>query len=249
MARLLIFRGITHEGRQLHPPQTFFVKEDKDFTCQHGTIAKEELTKPDGSTIKSNTGKAFVLLTPNFGDLHARLKKAPQTIPHKDIGRILVQTGITKESIVVDAGLGSGALAIQLANTCKEVIAYEKEEATISVAKDNLEFCGTKNITIKHKDIYDGIDETNVDVITLDLPEPWKVVEHAAKALKHGGWLVAYNPTIGQIAKFNDALGEEFMHEKNLEIIERAWDAHGLILRPKKTPIGHSGFLSFARKV
>ena len=41
-----------------------------------------------------------------------------------------------------------------------------------------------------------GIDETDLDRVLLDLPEPWQVVKHAERALHPGGILVAYTPTI-----------------------------------------------------
>lgn len=251
MPKILIFKGIKEENKVILKPQTYYINDpDRDYSTQHGTIKKEELQKKDGSTIKSSTGKEFVLITAGFYDIHSRIKKLPQTIPHKDIGRIITQTGINRESTVLDAGMGSGALAITLAAICKKVIAYEIDKETIEIAKQNIKNCGV-TVTIKEKNIYEGIEEKDIDVITLDLPEPWKAVKYAVKALKTGGWIVAYNPTINQIAKFNDEMAKhkEMWHIKNTEIIERQWDAKENIIRPVKTPIGHSGFLSFARKI
>ncbi|MBI4143997.1 methyltransferase [Candidatus Woesearchaeota archaeon] len=251
MPKLLIFLGKKIEGRILHKPHTYYITETtKDFTTQHGTIKKADLNKKDGAIIKSSTGTEFTLISAGFHDIHSRIKKLPQTIPHKDIARIIIQTGLNKNSTVLDAGLGSGALAIYLAGICKKVISYEIDEQTIELAKMNMKSCGVTT-EIKNKDVYQAIDETKLDAIILDLPEPWKVVKHAKKALAVGGWLVAYNPTINQIAKFNDELSnnKEMMHVKNIEIIERQWDAKEQIIRPVKTPIGHSGFLSFARRI
>ena len=250
MAKLLIFRGIYDESRCIIAPHTYLVEHaDSDYTTQHGTIAKEELQKPDGSTIHSNTGKSFILLSASFHDIHNRLKKLPQTIPHKDLGSVAVHASIKKDSTVLDCGLGSGALALFLASICKQVIAYEKNPATIAVAGENILRCDMHNITVKEKDIIQGIDETELDAITLDIPEPWKVVGHAATALKSGGYLVAYTPTVNQIATFNDVVATHphMTHEHTLELIERAWKASHNIQRPVNTPIGHSGFLSFAR--
>ena len=51
-----------------------------------------------------------------------------------------------------------------------------------------------KNIKIKHKDIYNETEEEDIDVVTLDVPEPWKALENVSKALKPGGFLVSYSP-------------------------------------------------------
>ena len=46
-------------------------------------------------------------------------------------------------------------------------------------------------LDVEVRDVYDGIDETDLDRVVLDLPEPWRVVKHAEGAAP-GGILVAY---------------------------------------------------------
>ena len=41
--------------------------------------------------------------------------------------------------------------------------------------------------TLKMGDIYEGIDETGVDRVVLDVPEPWRAVSSAGSALSGGG--------------------------------------------------------------
>ena len=97
----------------------FFVKDlDSDFHTQYGTIKKEDLEK---DKIISNTNKEFFAFSPSFIDSFRKIKRGPQIIPLKDIALIIAETGINKNSIVVDAGSGSGALACFLANIVKEV--------------------------------------------------------------------------------------------------------------------------------
>ena len=52
----------------------------------------------------------------------------------------------------------------------------------------------------------EGIDEQDLDRILLDLPEPWNVVPLAARALRPGGILLAYLPTINQTGLLREAL-------------------------------------------
>ncbi len=54
-------------------------------------------------------------------------------------------------------------------------------------------------MTLKCQDVVEGIDEENVDLVFLDLPKPWEVVEQARDALKSGGYLAAYTPYIDQV--------------------------------------------------
>ena len=150
-----------------------------------------------------------------------------------------------------DAGAGSGALSCFLAAIAKEVVTYDIREDFIKVVKANIEFLGLKNIKIKHKDIYNETDEEDIDVVTLDVPEPWKALDNVSKALKPGGFLVSYSPSIPQVADFvNDVRkNTDFIYIKTVEITEREWEVEERKVRPKSRGLGHSGFLSFARKV
>ncbi|MBI4146069.1 methyltransferase domain-containing protein [Candidatus Woesearchaeota archaeon] len=232
--------------------QYFVLDTKRDVATKYGTIAKEDLAKPSGSVLKTkDTGKEFILIEADYIDTYKRLRKLPQTIPLKDIGLVIGETGINHESNIVDAGLGSGALAIALARITKHVTSYEIREDHLAVAQENINMLDIKNITVKNKSIYDGIDEKNVDLVTFDLPEPWKAAGHAATALRVGGWLVSYSPSIPQVQDFVTAVekDERLLMVKTVEIIERLWEIEGRKVRPKSTGIGHSGFLTFVRKV
>ena len=229
----------------------FLVKDTtKDMHTQFGYFKKEDLKAKSGR-IKTNTGKEFAIFDAYFIDLHKKIKRGAQIIPLKDIGLIVSETGVNKKSKVVDAGSGSGALACFLANIAKEVTTYEIREDFIEIVKNNIKFLNLKNVKIKNKNVYDGIDEKNVDLVTLDLPEPWKALESAEKALKPGGFLVSYSPTIPQVMDFVNEVrkNDNFAYLKTSEIIEREWEVEERKVRPRSQAIGHSGFLSFARKI
>lgn len=234
------------EGRK------FFVKDiDKDYHCQFGFVKAADLKKKAGSKIKTNTKKELIIMEPSFIDIYQKIRRAPQIIPLKDIGSIITKTGIGKDSKVVDAGAGSGALSLMLANIVKEIVTYELREDFYKLVKQNIEDFDLKNIKIKNKDIYEGITEKNIDLITLDLPEPWKAIESAKKALRIGGFIVSYSPTIPQVSDFIAEIkkNSEFMIIETIEVIERQWEINERKVRPKSQQIGHSGFLSFVRKI
>jgi tRNA (adenine57-N1/adenine58-N1)-methyltransferase catalytic subunit len=234
----------------MNKDDNFLVKDtSSDYHTKHGFFKKEDLKKE--GTIKSNTNKEFSVFGPYFIDLYRKIKRDAQIIPLKDIGLIVAETGVNNKSKVVDAGSGSGALCCFLANIAKEVFTYEIREDFIEIVKKNIGLLGLKNIKIKNKDIYDGISEKDVDLITLDLPEPWNAIESARKALKVGGFLISYSPSIPQTADFVNKINgdKNFVHVKTSEIIERNWEIEGRKVRPKSQQIGHSGFVSFVRRV
>ena len=238
---------ITRQGRK------FYAKNlDEDLHTQYGFIKKEDLKKAkEGDLLKSNTSKEFFVFNPSFIDLYRKIKRDAQIIPLKDIGYIIAETGISKESKVLDAGSGSGALACFLASIAKEVVTYEIRDDFMEIVKSNIEFLNLKNIKIKKKNIYEEIEDKNVDVAILDVPEPWKALANCAKALKPGGFLVSYSPSVPQVADFVNELrkNDNFVYLKTAEIIEREWEVEERKVRPKSSAIGHSGFISFARKV
>lgn len=236
----------TKEGRK------FFVGDiTKDYHCQYGVIKSKDLKKKPGSKIKSNTNKEFVLLTADFMDTYRRIRRSAQIVTFKDIGAMIAYTGINKESIAVDAGAGSGALACYLAHICKEVTTYEIRDDFYEIVKENKEKLGLTNLKIKKKDIFRGIDEKDVDLITLDLPDPWNAIGVADKALRIGGFLVSYSPTIPPVMDFVNTVRKKgnFIHQRTIELIKREWEVEERKVRPITTQNVHTGFLSFFRKI
>jgi tRNA (adenine57-N1/adenine58-N1)-methyltransferase catalytic subunit len=228
----------------------YFVENlDKDFHCSDGVFSKDDL-KNSNMIIKSNTNKEFFIIDADFIDSFKGIKKLAQTIPLKDLGFILAETGLNKNSVVVDAGAGSGASACFLARHVKRVYSYDINQSNLNQAKNNAEYFEIKNIIFKIADVYTKIPNKNVDLILLDLPEPWNAVDSAFRALKPGGFLIVYCPQITQSQELvNTASQSNFLHLKTVEIVERDWKIEGQIVRPRSLSTIHSGFITVMRKI
>ena len=231
--------------------RTFLIRDEtNDMHTNFGMIKSSDIIKAKpGSSVKSNKGYEFNVIESSFIDHYRKLRRIAQIIPLKDIGLIITETGITKESVVIEAGSGSGALGIFLSMVCKKVYSYEIRQDFYELVRKNIEKFGIKNMVLRQKDAKEGFDEKNADVVILDLPAPWEFIEVARASLKYGGFLVSYSPTIPQVQDFVNSLGENFTHVKTSEIIEREWEIKERKVRPRSQAIGHSGFLSFARKL
>lgn len=216
-----------------------------DFHSMFG-ILKEKDIKP--GIVKSNIGKEFIVFDADFSDNIHEIKRGPAVSHEKDIGLIITTTGIGVGSKIVDAGSGCGKLASYLARIGCEVTSYELNPEFFKITEENIKSLNLK-IKLKNKDIYKGIDEKDLDLITLDLLEPWKTIEHAEKSLKSGAFLVAYLPTITQVMEFTRNLNKNFYLWKVSEVLEREWSVDNLIVRPKSQMLGHTAFLVFARKI
>lgn len=216
-----------------------------DFHSLFGVLKEKDIIP---GIAKSNIGKEFIVFDANFSDDIHQIKKGP-AVPHeRDIGLIITTTGIGTNSRVVDAGTGCGRLAISLARVGCDVTSYENNQEFYKSARENIENLKLK-INLKNKDIYYGIEEKDLDLITLDLLEPWKVIPHAEKSLKSGAFLVAYLPTITQVIEFIKNLNNEFYLWKVSEILEREWIVENLRVRPKNQMLGHTAFIVFTRKI
>ena len=226
----------------------YLVKGNKDVHTNYGVISKESLNERNiGRIIKSRIGKKFFLLKPNIIDYIEKAKRGPQAITPKDFGLIAAYTGIRPGSRVVEAGTGSGILSMFLANIImpEKLISYEVREDIAEIARENFDRAGIGNIEIKIKSIYDGIDERDIDLIVLDLAEPWRVIEHAKNSLKIGGYIVSYSPSIEQSKKFHRKL-DGFVAETR-ECLMREWNL--TVMRPHSRMIAHTGFITFGRLV
>ena len=197
--RFIKVRGKGNMMKILIGKKKYFVKDTSaDFHTSEGLISKKDL-KVVNTVVKTNKGKEYLLVEPNFVDLWEKIKRGPQVVLQKDIGLIITKTGVNKDSKVVDAGGGSGSMCCYIAHLCKEVTTYEIQKDLIPVLKHNQRLFDLKNLKIRNQSIYDGIKERNLDLITLDLAQPWQVIESAEKALKVGGFMVVYLPNIMQV--------------------------------------------------
>ena len=238
---------ITTEGNK------FFYK-DTDLHTKYGMIKKDVIENAKlGDILTTNTGKQMHLIESSFLDEYQKIKRGPQIIPRKDLGIIIAETGITPNWKILDVGCGSGAITLFFANLLAKgkVYSFDIREDHLTIAKANAEQLRLKNIIFKHHDVYESIPLKKLNMILFDLPEPWKPIKNAAKALLPGGFLVSYSPTIPQVSDFIEAIvkDQEFVVLKTVEIIEREWELAGRTIRPLSQQIGHSGFITICRRI
>ncbi|MBI3587613.1 methyltransferase domain-containing protein [Candidatus Micrarchaeota archaeon] len=190
------------------------------------------------------------MLRPN---LFRKFKRGPQVVLPKDAGAIVAHSGLQAGDKVVDAGVGSGFLSIRLGavvGPSGKVTAYESREEFAKLASKNIEAAGMDGfVTVKVQDIFLGIDENEVDIITLDMANSERALPHALAALKQGGACVGLLPNVEQVRKFVlDAVKLGFTHESTIEVIEREWLVRENGCRPATTGLTHTVFLAFLRK-
>ena len=224
-----------------------------EFHSHAGLLAHDDLIgRPEGRALKSSRGGTYRVFRPTLSEFVLKMPRGAQVIYPKDLGPLLMIADIGPGVRVLESGVGSGALSMAMLRAGAEIVGYELREDFAGRATHNVErMLGAEALgryRVELRDAYDGIDETELDRVVLDLPEPWQVVPHAATALRPGGILAAYTPSIVQVGQVRDALVENgFDLLETVEIMQRGWHVEGNAVRPDHRMVGHTGFLTSAR--
>lgn len=232
----------------------YLLDDDQDFHNDLGIIKKEELQKcVPGDILKTHKDHEIKVVKANVNDFIELMERRCSILLPKDIGIVISYTGLGCGDKVIDAGTGAGAIALHFSNVVGkegEVHSYEIREDFAQIAQKNVEQFGLENINIKNQDIKEGIDEKDVDLVFLDLPKPYEIMESVFDALKVGGWLAVYAPYIEQVQILHRIAKKVGFGEINtLENILREIEVKTKGTRPKTRMVGHTGYLTFARKL
>jgi tRNA (adenine57-N1/adenine58-N1)-methyltransferase len=224
------------------------------FHTHAGIVAHDDLIgQPDGTTVRTTRNARLVAVRPTLSEYVLEMPRGAQVIYPKDIGPILVLADVFPGARILESGVGSGALTTALLRAIGptgHVTGYEIRDDFAQRAVRNVHgFLGDDvPLDVHVRDVYEGIDEQSLDRIVLDLPEPWRVVKHALEALRPGGILLAYLPTILQVGRLREELANApFAMVETLEVLQRGWHVEGQSIRPDHRMVAHTGFLTHGR--
>jgi tRNA (adenine57-N1/adenine58-N1)-methyltransferase len=229
------------------------LKAGGEFHSHAGYVPHDDIIGGDeGATVLSTRGSRFVVLRPTLADFVLKMPRGAQVIYPKDLGPILMLADIGPGVRVLESGVGSGALSMAMLRAGASIVGYELRQDFADRARKNVAgFLGAdvlERYRVEVRDCYEGIDEPAVDRVVLDLPEPWQVVGPAERALRPGGILVAYTPSIVQVSQLREALDRgPWSGVESLEVLQRTWHVEGAAVRPDHRMVAHTGFLTHAR--
>lgn len=209
----------------------------------------------DGALVRSSQGRVFAAVRPRLIDSVLEMPRRSGIVYPKDAAHLIAWADIAPGQRVLESGVGSGGLTLALLRAVGErgqVIGYELRADFLALTLSNVHaFAGERagNLLLRERDIYSGLVDEGLDRVVLDLPEPWRVLPHVPGALRAGGWVAAYTPSILQASQFVDAVqaSRSFVQVETNEVLLRGWHIQGQAIRPEHEMVGHTGFVTVAR--
>ena len=226
-----------------------------------GMVRVEGLGTFDASKLRGQIGRRvavggmrFIVLEASGQDLRETMARGPQTLAAKDVALLLYTADIGAGARVVEAGAGSGALTVALARAVGpggRVMSYDVREEALRIARTNVAAAGIASVVdFRLGDVRKGIPEHDVDAVVLDLVDPWMATAAAWDALRPCGHFASFSPNMEQVKETVAALrARPFVDHRTVEVIEREMEVRDIGVRPSFAPLGHTGYLTFARKV
>ncbi|MGB9804200.1 tRNA (adenine-N1)-methyltransferase [Desulfofundulus sp.] len=217
----------------------------------------EVLGLEPGSIVRTSEGKKLYVFYPTLSNYIVKMPRKSGIIYPKDLGIIMMWGDIRPGHRVLVGGVGSGALLLAVlrqVGTAGKVVAYDIRQDMLDCAMENIKaWFGhlPSHLELKLGDIYEAGGESGFDRVILDVPEPWRAVRTLDNALVPGGILCSYLPSIMQVRTFTTVLQKSgtFGLIETLEVMLRSWHIEGRAVRPQHRMVGHTGFLTFARKL
>src|SRR3954452_15280697 len=137
----------------------------------------------EGVLVRSSNGATYLVFRPRLSEYVLEMPRKSAIVYPKDVGIILMWADIYPGATVVESGLGSGSLTLALLRAVGptgQVIVYEQRADLIPAALTNVrrfsepgtvpnDDADPPNLIVHQQDIYEGIPETGVDRMVLDL--------------------------------------------------------------------------------
>ncbi|MFP3908785.1 MAG: tRNA (adenine-N1)-methyltransferase [Halobacteriota archaeon] len=234
---------------------SFLIEEFQgEFHTHSGIINLEELKeKRLGDEISSHLGTQFTILPFKPSDFFKHFKRGSTPIMPKDIGAIIANTGLSPDSLILDAGTGSGMIAAYMAyfNKYGEVVTIEKRKDFAKIARGNFKLARLRNI---HQLVGDAISvadgfKKEFDLIVLDMKDDAEFIPKAKELLKVSGYVVVYNPYFEATKRvYNQMDKADFSEIECFELLRNDLEFKRVGTRPV-TRVWHTGFILIGRNI
>ncbi|MGN6823054.1 MAG: tRNA (adenine-N1)-methyltransferase [Candidatus Nitrosocosmicus sp.] len=230
-------------------------EKDKKLHTHLGVIdVGSTINLPFGSFIMTNKDKKIYLLPPTIYDYVMKSQRSTQIVYPKDYGYIAARTGLKNGFKVLEIGTGSAALSTFMASIVMpqgHVYSFDVNDDFMSMAKKNLEKSGMNEfVTLSYYDVETISNIKDVDLVVIDLGDPWIYLDVVHPCMKNGAFVVCICPTMNQLEKLSaQFFYSGYIDTEYTETFIRKIEAREGKTRPNMRMIGHTTYLGFARKI
>ncbi|WP_134670767.1 tRNA (adenine-N1)-methyltransferase [Halorussus marinus] len=204
-----------------------------------------------GDTLETHLGEPFEVRELRGPDLFNHFERTGAPMMPRDVGLVVGHTGVAHGDRVLDAGTGTGVLSAFLARAGADVTTFERDPEFAEVARENMVLADVADsVDVRAGDVLDRLDDLGrFDVLTLDTADADEVVARAPDLLVRGGFVAVYSPFVEQTREVVEAAREAGLGEiRTFETIQREMDFDDRGSRPSTAGVGHTGYLTFARR-
>jgi tRNA (adenine57-N1/adenine58-N1)-methyltransferase len=238
---------------------TITLEAGKEFHTHQGSFPHDALIgAPEGTVVTSTGGIPYLALRPLLADYVLSMPRGAAVVYPKDAAQIVAMADVFPGALVIEAGVGSGALTMSLLRAVGrhgKVHSYERRAEFAKIATANVErfFGGPQRAwRLTVGDLVESLDEPELaDRVILDMLAPWECIDAVAAVLVAGGVLCCYVATTTQLARTVETIRAHggFTEPASWESMIRTWHVEGLAVRPDHRMIGHTGFLVTSRRL
>ncbi len=235
-----------------------FVHEDREYLLSPGERLETDLGVLEvpsdvspGETVETHLGTAFIARKLRLPDLFHHLDRTGAPMMPRDVGLVLGLTGVATGDRVLDAGTGTGILAIAMARTGAEVLSFEVDAEFAEIARQNTDVAGvTDRVEVRTGDVTEHLGGHDpFDALTLDTADAAAVIERAPDLLTPGGFAAVYSPFVEDSRTVVETARDVGLVDvESRETIQREMDFDDRGSRPSTRGVGHTGYLTIARR-
>ncbi len=233
------------------------LKEGGRFSHHRGAVDHAEIVAAgSGGVVHTHQGEPLFVYRPTLEEYVLLMQRGATVTYPKDAAAMVMMLDLAPGMRVLEAGTGSGGLALFLSRAVGEtgeVHSYELRPAFQKRAGENIRAWGATNVRLFAGDLAEAeLPKAHYDAVALDMMEPWKVLEKVAWALKPGRPAVLYLPNITQVIEVLETAREKglpFRKKRVQEVIHREWDVRPPIAHPAFRQVGHTAFLLELRRI
>jgi tRNA (adenine57-N1/adenine58-N1)-methyltransferase len=231
------------------------VEQNKKLHTHLGIIDVGSTINLDfGTFVITNKDKKIFLLPPSIYDFVMKSQRTTQIVYPKDYGYIAARTGLKNGFKVLEIGTGSAALSTFMASIVMpegHVYTFDVNDDFMAIARKNLEKSKMNEfVTLSHYDIEKISQFTDIDLVIIDLGDPWSYLDVVHPCMKSGACVVCICPTMNQLEKLaTQFFISGFIDSECIETFLRRIEAREGKTRPSMRMIGHTTYLGFARKI